>query len=260
MPVLFAPTGHKNKVVKISPLVTEGSIFAETLLKNTRMKVLFYTLALLSLSIHFAHAQAFAIEDTWPERGSSIKLYTSSFIINSDRHSALLDPEEASLLDFGGFSLAGQWVMESFVHELEASYWQWEHESADYEKTYEEYTLRYELGTYLRKPLANNLWLRLGGGALFFRGQENELPKSPFDFPRVRNTGGVAVTFIPHLEWALGERWYLDLNVSFISFTFSLNEVEAFRPDLPVNLSNFSNYSFIAGGVRQLRFGVGYRL
>jgi hypothetical protein len=26
MPVLFAPTGHKNKVVKISPLVTEGSL------------------------------------------------------------------------------------------------------------------------------------------------------------------------------------------------------------------------------------------
>jgi hypothetical protein len=26
MPVLFAPTGHKNKVVKTSPLVTEGSI------------------------------------------------------------------------------------------------------------------------------------------------------------------------------------------------------------------------------------------
>jgi hypothetical protein len=29
MSVLFAPTGHKNKVVKISPLVTEGSIEIE---------------------------------------------------------------------------------------------------------------------------------------------------------------------------------------------------------------------------------------
>lgn len=224
------------------------------------MKTLLYTIVLVLCSAFSAHAQTFTEPLVESPKGFSFKLYTSSFIINSYRHGVSLSSRPVAFLDFGGFSLASSFATDKFVHELEASYWQWEEETDRQVHTFEEYGLRYELGTYFKRPIADNLWLRLGGGALFFRGQENEQPKSPFDFPRVRNTGGVAVTFIPHLEWALGERWYLDLNVSFISFTFSLNEIEAFRPDLPVNLRDFSNYSFIVGGVRQLRFGVGYRL
>lgn len=190
-------------------------------------------------------------------KGVALRAYASTFILGSDRHSRLT---HASALPFGGPSLAVSLESNRFVHELEVAYWSWEEEDSEQRRTSEEYGLRYELGTYLQKPLAEGLWLRLGGGLLFYRGVEDTEPKTPIDFPRWGRSTGVAATFIPHLEWALNEHWFIDLSLSFGNIRFSVEESGVDRPDLPPAQREFSSFSLIMGGVRQLRLGVGYRL
>lgn len=190
-------------------------------------------------------------------QGFALKAYASSFVLGSDRHSKLT---HASALPFGGPSLAVSLASNRLVHELEVAYWSWEEEDREQRRTSEEYGLRYELGTYLQKPLAEGLRLRLGGGLLFYRGVEDTEPKTPIDFPRWGRSTGVAATFIPHLEWALSEHWFVDVNLSFASLRFSVEEHRSDRPDLPPSQREFSNYNIIVGGVRQLRVGLGYKL
>ncbi|NBC09519.1 MAG: hypothetical protein GVY26_20195 [Bacteroidetes bacterium] len=190
-------------------------------------------------------------------QGFALKAYASTFILGSDRHSRLI---HASALPFGGPSLAVSLASNRLVHELEVAYWSWEEEDREQRRTSKEYGLRYELGTYLQKPLAEGLWLRLGGGLLFYRGVEDTAPKTPSDYPRWGRSTGVAATFIPHLEWLLNEHWFIDLSLSFGSVRFSVEEHRVDRPDLPPRQREFSNYNMILGGVRQLRLGLGYKL
>jgi len=219
------------------------------------MRALLLFAILISITT-FVEAQDL-IELEEERQGFALKAYASTFILGSDRHSRLT---HASALPFGGPSLAVSLVSKRLVHELEIAYWSWEEEDLEQRRTSEEYGLRYELGTYLQKPLAERLRLRLGGGLLVYRGVEDVEPKTPGDFPSWGRSTGLAVTFIPHLEWALSEHWFIDVNLSFASLRFSMEENRSARPDLPPSQREFSNYSLITGGVRQLRLGLGYRL
>ena len=219
------------------------------------MRALLLFATLISITITVGAQDLIELQEE--RQGVALRAYASSFILGSDRHSRLT---HASALPFGGPSLAVSLESNRFVHELEVAYWSWEEEDSEQRRTSEEYGLRYELGTYLQKPLAEGLWLRLGGGLLFYRGVEDTEPKTPIDFPRWGRSTGVTATFIPHLEWALNEHWFIDLSLSFGSIRFSVEESRVDRPDLPFAQREFSNFSLIMGGVRQLRLGVGYRL
>jgi len=219
------------------------------------MRALLLFATLISITITVGAQDLIELQEE--RKGVALRAYASSFILGSDRHSRLT---HASALPFGGPSLAVSLESNRFVHELEVAYWSWEEEDSEQRRTSEEYGLRYELGTYLQKPLAEGLRLRLGGGLLFYRGVEDTEPKTPIDFPRWGRSTGVAATFIPHLEWALNEHWFIDLSLSFGSIRFSVEESRVDRPDLPFAQREFSNFSLIMGGVRQLRLGVGYRL
>lgn len=219
------------------------------------MRVLLLFATFFSITITAGAQDLIELEEE--RQGFTLKAYASSFVLGSDRHSRLT---HASALPFGGPSLAVSLASKRLIHELEAAYWSWEEEDRAQRRSSEEYGVRYELGTYLQKPLAEGLRLRLGGGLLAYRGVEDVEPKTPGDFSSWGRSTGLAATFIPHLEWALSEHWFVDVNLSFGSLRFSIEESEILRPDIPPSQREFRSFDLQMGTVRQLRFGVGYRL
>jgi len=163
-------------------------------------------------------------------------------------------------ISFGGGSLAAGLQSEKAVHELEVAYWSWGKRYSSPWSTAEEYSIRYELGKYFAST--EKLRLRLGTGLIGVRGEEiNWLLFHTSDSYKYRRHLGVALTFIPHIEWSLGKRWLLDLSCSVGNVSYVVTKRGIYNPDAAASYRHTSTrQDVVLGRVWQLRLGLGYRL
>ncbi len=219
------------------------------------MKRLSLCLALAGLSFAVLNAQG----DTPAE--ISLRLYGNALYLNSERVPRYYraEPQPFEFIGFTpAFSVrnAGSRV----IHEVEASF-HWRNAKVDMEQTKErEFGLRYELGNYLEGNLFKHIRVRLGGGLRLYYYYTRVDPLTTLSFPKDYQQGGALISFIPHLEFPLGSRFFADLNASIFSIGVGLEHRYIHHPLFTERQRSATSIAYDMAVNRFLRLGIGMKL
>ena len=179
---------------------------------------------------------------------SSLKLYSNFHLFKSN-------PTPSGLGDYyndltsNQFSLAFRNISQrNWVHEIEGSYLSTDLGFAESKG----YNLRYSLGRYLWKSKNQKVRFLLSGASRIFYNRLRVVSES-------ENLNiGLNLSFFTHLEIDLSNRFYLDINGSFLGMTISDKSWKQGPLQGPPNTFDGKS-SFNGLNDRLLRVGVGFR-
>jgi hypothetical protein len=121
------------------------------------------------------------------------------------------------------------------------------------------FSLRYDLSSYIG-PNDARFRIRLGGAARAYYYTAETSPLSSAVFPRIEQEIGVVIAFIPRLEYKLGQRLRLDMNLSMLSTNIGRDKSRVENPALTRRQQELGGYHVIWLQDRLLRLGLEYRL
>lgn len=116
---------------------------------------------------------------------------------------------------------------------------------------------KYEYGV-LGKQLNNYFKFRYGGALDFYYGNNNYESNLSYVFPEEQTFSGVMLAFSPHLDFALSERFFIDLNPSLVLLNYYFEKNRTKNPTLPEEAQEQGSIGLDAGGLL-LQIGVGYK-
>ncbi len=119
---------------------------------------------------------------------------------------------------------------------------------------------RFEWGVRLEKKLFNYIIFTLNPAIDLYFYEGDAQPISGLDFPASSISGGMMLSFIPHIEIPLGERLFLDLNINFINISFGLDFQRKFNPAWTERQQKTGGFSFNTQGEQSFQIGLGYKL
>lgn len=116
---------------------------------------------------------------------------------------------------------------------------------------------RYEYGKILNKPLTEVLDLQIGlAGRLYYLHEDVE-PNQSNRFHTNYDEFGIELTAPIHLIFNVGERFYIDLNTSFLGAQVSLDYQKVNNPSIPESQQRQGGLNLNIGGNHFLRLGLG---
>ncbi|MCB9289408.1 MAG: hypothetical protein H6560_19005 [Lewinellaceae bacterium] len=219
------------------------------------MKRLSLLLALAGLSVAALNAQ----EDSPTE--ISFRLYGNALYLKSERVPRYYRAKPRPF-EFMGFTPAFSVrnAGSRTVHEVEASF-HWRNETVEMDRARErEFGFRYELGSYLEGNLFKIIRVRLGGGLLLYYYDGRVEPLTTTRFPRDLKSGGFLLSFIPHFEIPLGQRFFADFNASVFSIGVGIEHSYIHHPLFTERQRDQTSIAYDLGVNRFLRLGLGVRL
>jgi len=123
-----------------------------------------------------------------------------------------------------------------------------------------EFAIRMEWSYYLRKKLFKTIKVRWGISPrpYFYYGVKS--PRNNVGYIVRKTTGGLAFSWVLHLEYDLSDRVFVDLSTSNLFLDFGLDYQFNDNPVLAERQKRQGGFDFDMGGERLLRVGMGYRL
>lgn len=188
---------------------------------------------------------------------SGIKLYSKFDLFDTNRY-PLWKTIDSEPLIFNNLSLAYRRITKKdWVHELEGSYSNSGLNLNDFQTKGRGYELRYSLGRYLWKSKDQKVRLLLSGASKLF------LHKVQFNSGAEQLRSeitdvGINLSVFTHLEIDLSEKFYLDINTSFLGMTLTNQSWK--QGPLQGGLESYKGkYRFNALDQGIFRLGVGFR-
>ena len=118
------------------------------------------------------------------------------------------------------------------------------------------YGIKYEAGR-IGIETNDRMGLRFGAGLEFYYGNHKTEPLLTQIYPIETNTLGINVSFSPHLDIKLSEKFFIDFNPALMLVYNELEKNQTFNPSLPTSAQKQTTINLGTGGF-VIQIGVGY--
>ncbi|MEM9917586.1 MAG: hypothetical protein AAF990_05785 [Bacteroidota bacterium] len=211
---------------------------------------------LLCLFLQPTRATAQDKDSSLPTMQMGVKLYTQ-FLRLGAPSIPYFDRTDFSLMDYLSFSPSFTFQMpgKPFLHEIEPTFRFRDYEADGLKETY--ISLRYEIGKLSNIPQGKKMSFRMGLSSEFFFYNGEAVPGSVFVLRKELNKYGILASSIPHLHIPVSDRFYLDLNMALLTFSFHYQSDYTDNPAFTEQQKTLRSTAFEFALARSFRVGFG---
>ena len=188
----------------------------------------------------------------------SIKVYSNFLYLNSERYSILFNPNKKGF-EFEQVSLAYRKRNEKTFFELEGGLLTFKEELPDFAKDHFDIHIRGEQGFKMRESANGKFLFYISLAAKIYYWREDDLPKTSANFETNTWSTGLNGALFLRGEYHFNEKFYLDVNTTFLGGTLSAQFSTLKDPILTVNQQTQGGFDFDILSERLLRIGIGYK-
>jgi len=191
-------------------------------------------------------------------QNQSIKIYSNFLYLNSERYSLRFNSSQKGF-EFEQVRLAYRKTKEKSFFELEGGLLAFKKEESIFTKNHFDIHIRGEQGFKIRATKNGKFLMYLSLAAKVYYWTEDDLPKTSSSFETNTWTSGLNGALFFRGEYHLNEKFYLDVNTTFLGGNLSVLFTTTKNPALTERQQTQGGFDFDILTERLLRIGVGYK-